>query len=218
MAALAASPVLLLSWFVVGDTTPGLYRGGFLVAALGVAVVIMAATQPGPNPLRDVLSWTPLVTIGVLSYGLYLWHWPLYLVINTDSTGLQGAPLLTVRLTATVLAAVASYHLVEMPVRERAAALADRVGIGDKLRRSTRKLSQGERQRVAVCRAILPEPEVLLADEPTGNLDPANKDLVLDILFDYAGERGITLLTVTHDHGVLDRFDRVIDVEEWGRA
>jgi ABC-type lipoprotein export system ATPase subunit len=103
-------------------------------------------------------------------------------------------------------------------VRTRAEALADRVGIGDKLRRSVRRLSQGERQRVAVCRALLPEPTLLLADEPTGNLDPANKDRVLEILFEFAKERGITLLTVTHDHGLLDRFDRVLDVDDWGRA
>lgn len=119
--ALVLAPMLLASWFVVGDTSPGLYRGGFLLAALGVGVVVLAASQPGPNPLRDALSWTPLVTIGVLSYGLYLWHWPLYLVINTDSTGLEGGPLVALRLAATALVAVASYHLVEMPVRERAA-------------------------------------------------------------------------------------------------
>ena len=103
-------------------------------------------------------------------------------------------------------------------VRDRAAALAERGGIGDKLRRSVLRLSQGERQRVAVCRALLPEPALLLADEPTGNLDPANKDRVLAILFEFARERGITLLTVTHDHGLLDRFDRVLDVMDWGRA
>ena len=103
-------------------------------------------------------------------------------------------------------------------VRDRAAALAERVGIGDKLKRSIRRLSQGERQRVAVCRALLPEPPVLMADEPTGNLDPVNKDRVLDILFDYAGESGATLLTVTHDHGLLDRYDVVLDATEWGRA
>jgi len=103
-------------------------------------------------------------------------------------------------------------------VRDRAAALAERVGIGDKLKRSIRRLSQGERQRVAVCRALLPEPPVLMADEPTGNLDPVNKGRVLDILFDYAGESGATLLTVTHDHGLLDRYDVVLDATEWGRA
>jgi putative ABC transport system ATP-binding protein len=96
-------------------------------------------------------------------------------------------------------------------VRERARGLAVRVGIGDKLSRLATRLSQGERQRVAVCRALIAEPALLLADEPTGNLDPANKDRVLDILEDYAAETGATLLTVTHDHDLLPRFGRVID-------
>jgi len=95
--------------------------------------------------------------------------------------------------------------------RQRAEQLADEVGISDKLKRYPRQLSQGERQRVAVCRAVLPQPTLLLADEPTGNLDPANKGRVLDILFDYAGRTGTTLITVTHDHDLLARFDRVVD-------
>jgi putative ABC transport system ATP-binding protein len=85
------------------------------------------------------------------------------------------------------------------------------VGIEDKLGRLATRLSQGEKQRVAVCRALIAEPALLLADEPTGNLDPANKDRVLDILADYAAESGATLVTVTHDHALLPRFARVID-------
>ncbi len=100
-------------------------------------------------------------------------------------------------------------------VRGRATELANEVGIGDKLRRSPRRLSHGERQRVAVCRALLPRPSLILADEPTGNLDPENRDRVLGILFAYAAESGATLLTVTHDHGLLERFSRVIDMETW---
>jgi len=100
-------------------------------------------------------------------------------------------------------------------VRERAISLAEKMGIGDKLGRHPGKLSQGERQRVAVCRAVLPEPVLLLTDEPTGNLDPANKGLVLDIILDYARENDATLITVTHDHDLLARFDTVIDIKEF---
>ncbi len=101
-------------------------------------------------------------------------------------------------------------------VRQRAESLAEQMGIGDKLVRHPGKLSQGERQRVAVCRAVLPEPVLLLTDEPTGNLDPANKGLVLDIILDYARENAATLMTVTHDHDLLTRFDRVIDIKDFG--
>jgi ABC-type lipoprotein export system ATPase subunit len=104
----------------------------------------------------------------------------------------------------------------EPAVRERAGSLARQMGIGDKLARHPRKLSQGERQRVAVCRAVLPEPVLLLTDEPTGNLDPANKGRVLDIILDYAKTTGATLLTVTHDHDLLSKFDQVIDIKDFG--
>ena len=96
-------------------------------------------------------------------------------------------------------------------VRERAGRLAGSVDISDKLGRYATRLSQGEKQRVAVCRALLPEPALILADEPTGNLDPKNKGRVLDILFEYARHSGATLVTVTHDHDLVGRFDRVVD-------
>ncbi len=100
-------------------------------------------------------------------------------------------------------------------VRDRARGLAGDVGIADKLDRHPDKLSQGEKQRVAVCRALLTEPVLLLADEPTGNLDPGNKGRVLDILFDYAERSGATLVTVTHDLDLMDRFSRVVDFRQF---
>ena len=100
-------------------------------------------------------------------------------------------------------------------VRRRASELAEMMGIGDKASRNVRRLSQGEKQRVAVCRALLAEPPLLLADEPTGNLDPTNKDRVLDILVEYADSKGSTLVTVTHDHDLLSRFQRIIDFKQF---
>ena len=102
-------------------------------------------------------------------------------------------------------------------VRTRAASHAAELGIGDKLGRRPAELSQGERQRAAVCRALLPEPRLLLADEPTGSLDPSNKSHVLDILLDQASKRGATLVVVTHDHELLGRFDRIIDFRNFHR-
>ena len=103
-------------------------------------------------------------------------------------------------------------------VRARARELAREVDIADKLDRYSTKLSQGEKQRVAVCRALLSEPTLLLADEPTGNLDPNNKGRVLDILFEYAERTGATLVTVTHDHDLIGRFGRVIDFRDFYSA
>lgn len=97
-------------------------------------------------------------------------------------------------------------------VRDRAVALAGETGLGDKLNRLPRELSQGERQRTAVCRALASDPRVLLADEATGNLDPANKLRIIDLLFRAAERRKASLVAVTHDHELLPRFDRVVDL------
>ena len=96
--------------------------------------------------------------------------------------------------------------------RARAEALAEACGIASLLDRRPGALSQGERQRVALCRALVTEPKVVLADEPTGNLDPANKALILGLLFERARAAGAALLAVTHDHELLPQFDRVVDL------
>ena len=95
-------------------------------------------------------------------------------------------------------------------LKQRAKELATVLGIADKLRRRIDQLSQGEKQRVAIARAMLTKPKLLLADEPTSNLDPANKLAVLDAMLDLAKANGSTVLVVTHDHGLLNRFDRVL--------
>lgn len=100
-------------------------------------------------------------------------------------------------------------------VRARAEQLAQEMGIADKLKRRPGDLSQGEKQRAAICRALLPHPHVILADEATGNLDPVNKVRILDLLFRSVDEHESTLLAVTHDQGLLDRFDRIIDFQNF---
>jgi len=77
------------------------------------------------------------------------------------------------------------------------------------------ELSQGERQRVAVCRALVPQPPIVLADEPTGNLDPVNRDHVLGMILDYTVAQQAALVLVTHEHELLPRFDRVLDLAQW---
>ena len=100
-------------------------------------------------------------------------------------------------------------------VRRRADKLADDMGIRDKLGRNANDLSQGEKQRTAICRALLPRPKLILSDEATGNLDPDNKIRILDLLFRSVEEHGATLLAVTHDHELLKRFDRVVDFNDF---
>ncbi len=100
-------------------------------------------------------------------------------------------------------------------VRARASGLAENMGLTDLLGRYPNQLSQGEKQRVAICRALLPRPGMLLTDEPTGNLDPASKGRIINLLSEHAGRCNATWVNVTHDHGCLDVFDRVIDFAQF---
>ncbi|MET0628767.1 MAG: acyltransferase family protein [Acidimicrobiia bacterium] len=100
----------------VNDATTWLYEGGLLLFSFVVSLVIFAAIQPA-NIVRSVLGFRWLRWIGAISYGLYLWHWPIYVVLNPDRMGLEGTQLLAVRLAITFAVATASYYLVELPVR-----------------------------------------------------------------------------------------------------
>ena len=103
----------------------------------------------------------------------------------------------------------------EESVTARAKQIAEQVGISDKLGRFATRLSHGEKQRVAVCRALVAEPVLLLADEPTGNLDPTNTERVLDILIAAVRATGTTLVTVTHEYELLPRFSRTVDFKQF---
>lgn len=96
--------------------------------------------------------------------------------------------------------------------------LAASMDLGDKLKRFPKTLSQGERQRVAICRALTTSPEILIADEPTGNLDAKTADVILSLLLGEVERRQATLLMVTHNQALLDAFDRVVDVQDFARG
>jgi putative ABC transport system ATP-binding protein len=98
--------------------------------------------------------------------------------------------------------------------RERSAAILAEVGLGDRARSAVDTLSGGEQQRVAIARALVHQPAVLLADEPTGNLDEETAKQVLPVLLSLARKRGATLLIVTHDAALARSADRVLELKE----
>ena len=96
--------------------------------------------------------------------------------------------------------------------KDRCEELARNVGLSEKLGRRPLQLSTGEKQRVAICRALIASPAVILADEPTGSLDPSTSTEILELLLQQAAHYKSTVLVVTHDHSQLDRFSKTIDM------
>jgi len=97
--------------------------------------------------------------------------------------------------------------------RKRAAEMLEHVGLGQRLGHYPKVLSGGEQQRVALARAFVVQPTVLLADEPTGSLDFATGETIMQLMFDLNREQGTTLVLVTHDRGIAQRCERCITIE-----
>jgi peptidoglycan/LPS O-acetylase OafA/YrhL len=115
--ALAAVVGLALAWTRLDGGSTTLYRGGLLLCAIATTVVIAAAVHPRRGPVSRALSFRPLCAAGLISYGLYLWHWPIYVYLDSDRVHLTGWPLLAVRVGVTFVVAVLSYRYVEQPIR-----------------------------------------------------------------------------------------------------
>ncbi|TWT95174.1 P-loop containing nucleoside triphosphate hydrolase [Botrimarina colliarenosi] len=99
-------------------------------------------------------------------------------------------------------------------LRERATALLERVGLGHRMTHKPRELSGGEMQRTAIARALMNEPRLLLADEPTGNLDPTSGDGVLELMRGLNQTDGLTVIMVTHDRAIAALADRTVTLVE----
>ena len=96
----------------------------------------------------------------------------------------------------------------------RAKSLLKKIGLGHRLNNKPHQLSVGEQQRVAIARALANRPALLLADEPTANVDPGNQKQIIDLIVENCREENVALLMVTHSMEVADRFDRVVKLDE----
>jgi putative ABC transport system ATP-binding protein len=121
-------------------------------------------------------------------------------------------PTLTAR--QNVEAALAPSGIGSDERRDRARALLDRVGLGDRVDHLPSQLSGGEQQRVAIARALANDPDVLLADEPTGNLDSATSQEIIDLLRRLSRTEGLSIVLVTHDAAIAGGADRVVRMSD----
>jgi peptidoglycan/LPS O-acetylase OafA/YrhL len=119
VAAIAGALVLVLAWASSEGSTWVLYHGGFFGCGVAVVAVIASITHPVRGPMARVLSLRPLCWLGLISYGLYLWHWPVMVVLDHDRVGVEGIPLAVLQISVSLALAVASYHLLEQPIRRR---------------------------------------------------------------------------------------------------
>ncbi len=176
-----------------GKTTLLHLIAGILTPDRGrISVHGLELTELGPDDRRDLR----LLRLGLIFQDLELLEY-LDLVDNV---------LLPYR--------VSPFLELDRTARDRAAHLLEAVGLGDRLKDRPGRLSKGERQRVAFARALSTRPSLVLADEPTGNLDGETRDRVAKLLFDHAAREGATLVVVSHDPELVERFDRVLDVRE----
>jgi peptidoglycan/LPS O-acetylase OafA/YrhL len=115
---LACLGLLAVTFTVVNESDPWLYRGGFLAIAVVTAGVIFAGASEDRTTTQRILSVEPLRRIGLISYGLYLWHWPVFIALSPTRTGLAPLPLTLARFATTFALAFVSYRLVELPIRQ----------------------------------------------------------------------------------------------------
>ena len=123
-AALLSVAVLVVVSATATENATWMYRGGFTLAALAAGVVIVAG--PATPWIRQALEWRPLRLLGIISYGVYLWHWPVLVILDEARLGLRGSPHRIIVLVVTLIVATLSYRLLERPIRQ--GAIGDRFG------------------------------------------------------------------------------------------
>ncbi len=199
-----------------GDIKVPALRGVDLSVKKGEMVAIMGPSGCGKTTLLNVLSGIDEMTAGEV----WIAGRPLSKMSDNQKTDFRAMKMGFIFQSYNLLPVLRAVENVELPLlvrgddpktsRKKAAAALDAVGLGDKTAKKPAELSGGEQQRVSIARSLVNEPDIVFADEPTGNLDSETTSEVIDLMKRLHKEKGLTFIIVTHDGSVGNRTERVI--------
>jgi lipoprotein-releasing system ATP-binding protein len=218
-----AGPVLVcrdvVRRFSEGESTLEVLSGVDLEVGAGERLAIIGASGSGKTTLLQIMGGLDQPTSGEVRVGGHT----MSSIGEAERGELRNRYLGFVYQFHHLLPEFTAEENVAMPLMIRgmrrteaiaeAKALLQRVGLGERLTHKPGELSGGERQRAAVARALISRPKLVLADEPTGNLDAGNGEQVLRLMLELNREMGTSLIIVTHDHSIANRMDRILTLE-----